>query len=87
MIFPKEVWHPFRYFVMIFESQLAVVDFKFRSVTSFLLLLNVRTLFRGAILTAEDRGVRRALAFMRKTLHTMYCIRLFYMNEIGRAHV
>lgn len=57
------------------------MDFKFRSVTSFLLFLNVRTLFRGAILTAEDQGVRRALEFMRKTLPTMYCIKLFYMND------
>lgn len=80
MIFPKKVRHPFRYFVMIFENQLGVVDFKFCSV-NFFFFFNVRTLVRGAIPTAEEQGVRRALEFMRKNLHTMYCIKLFYMND------
>lgn len=81
MIFPKEVRHPFSSFVMIFESQLGVVDFKFSSVNDYHFFFNVRTMFRGAIPTAEEQGVRRALEFMRKNLHTMYCIKLFYMND------
>lgn len=66
---------------MIFESQLGVVDFKFSSVNDYHFFFNVRTMFRGAIPTAEEQGVRRALEFMRKNLHTMYCIKLFYMND------
>lgn len=81
MIFPKEVRHPFSSFVMSFENQLGVVDFKFSSVNDYHFIFNVRTLFRSATPTAEEQGVRRALEFMRKNLHTTYCIKLFYMND------
>lgn len=80
MIFPKKVRHPFRYFVMIFENQLGVVDFKFCSLNYF--FWKVRTLFSGAIATAKDQGVRRALEFMRKNLQCTVSNYFTWMTQV-----